>query len=554
MGTQAGEIRALIRSSDLHPVEHAILTDFFLGAASDQDAAMHEIRRRVLASPSEPIERVLRQLKTDWRSVASAALEQNPVGDRLTALLMRRDQERCCISPPHCPPLKAPSPDYILSPGLEPLLRPESHDPQAKLLQAFIAPKNVAYLRTVLGESETNTSNAWLLSPGLGAAMRRHKLTLQELTGLPRRALEPINMAVIKEMRFGAFSYDSTLQCCDGSPLPQDRMNLVRLKTDSPELPLPSPYLLQLQRAFAETLEQFSVEEECLKPWPVRQTAKFWNRGWLLFFRRLWHFVPRFIRTYVYRMLISSEKGRLVQIYKSQSAGLIAKIDGGNEAAALALLEREAPGVPAPLLIDTYTDEGNDVVIMTQVPGQRTLDVLFRMTYQERRQLADDLGKAVAQLRRVPNRSGYLFTGVARNRNQGARICDAVVGDQACGPFHSEDEWNLSMTGGEIQSWRLRHPEALSSPKHGSVFTHADLHLNNILVDGGQFSGIVDWEISGFYPEYWENAKGMNAGLNCEESQPIHNIIWKDKYKAECDLVAALMAAFPWGPPRIQAV
>ncbi|KAJ6787640.1 hypothetical protein PWT90_06626 [Aphanocladium album] len=552
MATQVKDIRNAIQSSDLQPIEHVILAESFLDGSYDQEAAANEIHRRILASPGEPIEQVLRQLKTEWRSVLFTALEQTAVSAELTALLQRRDKGRCCISPRHCEQLVDPVADYLLSPSLAPLLETGNQSPEAQLLQAFVAPKNVPGLSAVLSANGANTTNAWLLSPGLGAGIRRYKLTLQALNGSQNYGLEPINMEIVKQIQLGAFSYDSNLQYCDRKPLSQDRMSLARLSTDSPsETPLPSPYLIRLQRAFAEALDHFAIEEECSKPWPPRQTNKFWNRSWLLLLRRLWHAVPKPARVWIYKkMLPESEQGRVVHIYQSQTAGLFAKRDAGNEAAALAFLEAEAPSVPAPILIDTYKDDaGGDIAIMTQVPGVQVLSVLYRMTYQERRQLANDLGAVIAQMRLIPNRSGHLFSGVSKTPNQGAKIRDAVVGCHACGPFDSEDEWNESMTGGNVESWRSKHPEAFSR-KHKSFFTHADLHLKNILVDGGKLSGILDWEISGFYPEYWEFAKGMRSGLNFESSQPIHRQVFQNQYEAEYNLVADLITAFPWGPPQ----
>lgn len=36
------------------------------------------------------------------------------------------------------------------------------------------------------------------------------------------------------------------------------------------------------------------------------------------------------------------------------------------------------------------------------------------------------------------------------------------------------------------------------------VFTHDDLKPHNILVRGGQITGLLDWESAGWYPDYWE--------------------------------------------------
>ncbi|EJT74645.1 hypothetical protein GGTG_08485 [Gaeumannomyces tritici R3-111a-1] len=48
---------------------------------------------------------------------------------------------------------------------------------------------------------------------------------------------------------------------------------------------------------------------------------------------------------------------------------------------------------------------------------------------------------------------------------------------------------------------------------HAVCFTHAGLNAGNVLLDyvllqdgtrGWTITGIVDWEISGFFPKYWE--------------------------------------------------
>lgn len=56
------------------------------------------------------------------------------------------------------------------------------------------------------------------------------------------------------------------------------------------------------------------------------------------------------------------------------------------------------------------------------------------------------------------------------------------------------------------------------------VFTHGDFRPANIIVDvtgDGTWSvvGVLDWESSGFYPEYWESVKitnNLTAGDNSD--------------------------------------
>lgn len=47
------------------------------------------------------------------------------------------------------------------------------------------------------------------------------------------------------------------------------------------------------------------------------------------------------------------------------------------------------------------------------------------------------------------------------------------------------------------------------------VFTHSDFRPANIMVEKGEDGAwkvvsVVDWESSGFYPEYWESVKATN--------------------------------------------
>lgn len=36
------------------------------------------------------------------------------------------------------------------------------------------------------------------------------------------------------------------------------------------------------------------------------------------------------------------------------------------------------------------------------------------------------------------------------------------------------------------------------------VFTYADIAARNIMIRAGRFIAILDWELAGWYPEYWE--------------------------------------------------
>jgi aminoglycoside phosphotransferase (APT) family kinase protein len=49
----------------------------------------------------------------------------------------------------------------------------------------------------------------------------------------------------------------------------------------------------------------------------------------------------------------------------------------------------------------------------------------------------------------------------------------------------------------------------LAAHKHDIVLTHADFRPANIIVKDGHVTGIIDWEMAGWYPEHWEFVKAF---------------------------------------------
>lgn len=63
-----------------------------------------------------------------------------------------------------------------------------------------------------------------------------------------------------------------------------------------------------------------------------------------------------------------------------------------------------------------------------------------------------------------------------------------------------EEEFNKTLQMGAL-------PGVSHRSGHEIVFTHADLNMRNVLIQNGRLSGIVGWENSGWFPEYWDYTK-----------------------------------------------
>ena len=185
-----------------------------------------------------------------------------------------------------------------------------------------------------------------------------------------------------------------------------------------------------------------------------------------------------------------------------------------NEFNALEMVRRHT-SIPAPVPLDVVFKPGDTddpfslpqaYLLITRVPGvplSRCQDVLSDRGCEE---IAIHMKDYLSQLRDIP-----------KTVNPDMAICSAlgeacrdprICGEQPVGPFLDEATF----------SQNLRFSDDPSRRGHKIVFTHADLNPRNILVDqitksdgstSWRVAGIVDWENSGYYPEYWDCTKAM---------------------------------------------
>jgi aminoglycoside phosphotransferase (APT) family kinase protein len=267
-----------------------------------------------------------------------------------------------------------------------------------------------------------------------------------------------------------------------------------------------------------------------------------------LFARATWLLVPKFLRITCYLYLLNKGESTyghdISEVVQQLPLGLYAKRcdrTQDNEPNALRLLEKNAPSIPAPLLIDSFQDADVDWFIMTKLPGVRVHDVLHRMSYSERDQLAADISHVLTQMHnKIRNTTPYQYANVS-----GGPIHDRRLGFDNTGPFNSDADLNARMSCG-IQTYLTKQVPTAFSRSHASVFTHGDLFFSNVLVDGGRLSGIVDWEGACFMPEYWEFTKAMRTARS-EEARAVYRRVWGDRFDVELETERWLWNAFPFG-------
>ena len=153
------------------------------------------------------------------------------------------------------------------------------------------------------------------------------------------------------------------------------------------------------------------------------------------------------------------------------------------------------------------------VMVSDRVPGVPLVDVWQNMTAADQAAIKDQLRVQLARMRACTEPAiGRMGGKPTRNVYDGPR-------GTAFGPFADEetfDSWCLARVRSiplvrSIWKWLLRGEREKRSGGGDAragrfVLTHGDLTPRNIMVLGNVVTGIIDWELSGFFPEYGECA------------------------------------------------
>ncbi|KAJ5509996.1 Aminoglycoside phosphotransferase [Penicillium expansum] len=179
------------------------------------------------------------------------------------------------------------------------------------------------------------------------------------------------------------------------------------------------------------------------------------------------------------------------------------------EAEALKFI-RSKTSIPVPEVYNAYVDKTIDrgVIVMEYIEGEVLRDVLQDMDDMRRQKIISELQQFMSELRSI---EGDFIGSIDGSACEDPVFCAEQGG---FGPYKTENEFNdgliRAMTINETNSW-VNHVSKLirAMPSHLTVLTHADFSPRNIIVRDDRVVGILDWEMAGFYPEYWEYIKAM---------------------------------------------
>ncbi|KAK2787593.1 hypothetical protein FQN53_005043 [Emmonsiellopsis sp. PD_33] len=185
------------------------------------------------------------------------------------------------------------------------------------------------------------------------------------------------------------------------------------------------------------------------------------------------------------------------------------------EAEAMKLVAKYT-SVPAPEVIYTRFNDGHGTIAMTIIPGttlEKHWEGLDDDDDEIKQSICRQIWELLSQLRQIPQKPelSHLFQCAA----DGSHTRDPMIEDfqQPARPLETDLQLRTRIYERYIRCGGSRYKDQLFDMlphSSSSVFTHADIAPRNIMVDERhQITGLVDWEYSGWYPDYWEYAQIM---------------------------------------------
>ncbi|KAI1270381.1 kinase-like domain-containing protein [Xylariaceae sp. FL1019] len=192
-----------------------------------------------------------------------------------------------------------------------------------------------------------------------------------------------------------------------------------------------------------------------------------------------------------------------------------------------------------PKLYRMYRYDGNKtMLIMEYIPGKTLRDILPSMSEAMKRLVGKHLRSQINELRSLSVERYYGSIGerpynqktVSANVDGPFADFDKVVRNRF-GTFHTNKRSKRldELRDEYVRSYVMATPDAFRS-----VFTHADLHDGNVILQMDGTPMIIDWETAGFYPTYEEYLHGhrLNESIPFLESYSRHLFIEGETIRA----------------------
>ncbi|PGH36831.1 hypothetical protein GX50_00288 [[Emmonsia] crescens] len=210
------------------------------------------------------------------------------------------------------------------------------------------------------------------------------------------------------------------------------------------------------------------------------------------------------------------------------SPGIVMKAGCGidiDHVPTMEYIKTRAPCVPIPDIHGVFQAGNRNYVFMTRIKGEALDQVWKSLNTTQKASIKEQLGPMFSSIRSVPpppsdEPQAILGGGIPRRCKDVRRHIR-----EAERPLENEAEFNQFLTSHPRRTetaW-LAMIRSFLATDHKFVMTHGDLHPRNIMVTVSDVSsthpsaghveitGLIDWEMCGYYPEYWEYVKALHT-------------------------------------------
>lgn len=205
-----------------------------------------------------------------------------------------------------------------------------------------------------------------------------------------------------------------------------------------------------------------------------------------------------------------------------------------NEFGVLKLI-RDASDLEVPEPLDLVSNERRSYMITGRLPGIPAQSVYVNLSDEQLITLARDLREYLAELRRIQKPPSLAAAAISNSLGGGCihgRIDEAHGANyESHGPFPDQ-----AIFHDYLLTRRPPAPEEEQRTGHAIRLSHGDLALRNIMVDArGRLVGVLDWELAGWYPSYWELTT-FHAAIPPRRWEAVCAEIFPDAYDFEREL------------------
>ncbi|KAK8073228.1 hypothetical protein PG994_004127 [Apiospora phragmitis] len=497
--TDLDRVLAAIRSAGLRYPDEELLESFLYDSIDTEQAARYALQT---CSATRGGGLDLTPLLSDWKRLIAAVTHEVPFHQQpdraVTVDIWRREGGKCFITG-----LGNSLFDPLVVAPILPVMKPiekSLHD----ILKAFVGPE---LQRWVLhGESPNAYQRYWLVRKSAATALSQ---------GFYQITFEEEGMYYVTARHIGGPPWPSILD----KTLDFRRCRLA--DHSASDMDTPDVSSLQLLSRFAHPFRWSGAAREIagkkLQPATKLPSTSMWHFLFPECFAKTllstWRLAPASFRILVYRCL-GFIGGK---VYGSSCSLKVQQLPFGmylktnylrwheglaNEYGALNLV-RQHTRIPVARPLDLVSDANYSYLLTPRVPGDRVGLCIDTLSEEEERLLVHDLQKCIDQLRAIPKdaTSQYAISNAVDEACYDFRVIMSRNEDEDfVGPFVDEEQFDQPLRTNAL-------PGVVHGGGHRIFFTPGDLNMRNVLVRNGRFSGIVEWENSGWYPEYWDYTK-----------------------------------------------